>query len=89
MNRKQIICLWIGISIIVLMGIFPPWIYVKQWYGGVETFVLYHFILTPPHPNIHDNNALPGVRIYTAQLCFQWVIVAVLTGGFIITFRDR
>lgn len=26
MNRKQLISLWIGIIIIVLMGVFPPWI---------------------------------------------------------------
>jgi hypothetical protein len=27
MNRKQIVCLWIGIGIIVLTGIFPPFYY--------------------------------------------------------------
>lgn len=26
MNRKQKICLWIGIAAIVAMGLFPPWV---------------------------------------------------------------
>jgi len=35
MNRKQKIVLWIGIGLIVLMGLFPPWI--------AETQVTYKF----------------------------------------------
>jgi hypothetical protein len=80
MNRKQIICLWIGIIIIVLMGIFPPW---SAYKGDGECYLLHKFILFQP-----AEKNIPA-RIDTGHLFVQWIMVAVVTGGLIFTFRDK
>jgi len=55
MNIKQRITLSLGITIISLMGVFPPWKYVYDFPGGanlpglrVERPVGYHSIVSPP-----------------------------------------
>jgi hypothetical protein len=65
MNRKQKIVLWIGIVIIVLMCLFPPWVRVIEIEGSrLLGTTLYefpigsdgewwddiHFLLSPPEP---------------------------------------
>ena len=77
MNRKQIIVLWIGIAAIVFMGIVPPWVVSIQ--GAIEQRG-YGFILIPPEKYCHIN---------TSRLYVQWIMVAVATGGFIVTFKDK
>jgi hypothetical protein len=80
MNRKQKICLWVGIAVIVTMGIFPPWMITGGSQGCLP--MGYSFILNPPSPaNL--------CRIDASRLCIQWVMVAVVTGGLIFTFGDK
>ena len=76
MNRKQKIGLWAGIAVVVLMGIFPP--YLSQL-GGIPCDAGYDFLLS------HQFNA----EINTKRLVVQWVIVGVITGGLIATFHDK
>lgn len=99
MSTKQKICLWIGIAVIVLMGLFPPWL--------VEGHrVEYWSIFAPPYHyvnNVEDlldkiaghqvqvresRQRLPA-EIVTDYLFAQWLMVAVITGGLIITFQDK
>jgi hypothetical protein len=61
MNRKQIIVLWIGIAIIVLMCLFPPWVIIikvdddlaNEWGQDLPKNITikpyYGFILKPPN----------------------------------------
>jgi len=77
MNLKQKICLWVGIAVIVVMGIFPPLVISIQ--GAIEQQG-YGFILIPPEKYCHIN---------TSRLYVQWIMVAVVTGGFIVTFKDK
>lgn len=94
MNREQKICLWVGIVVIVLMGIFPPtrrgFIY-EAHVGGLRhskeeriepldySFHLgYTFLLTA---EVSD--------IGFGKLIVQWAVVAVVTGGLIYKFRDK
>jgi len=77
MNKKQIIVLWIGIAAIVVMGIIPPWVVSIQ--GAIEQRG-YGFILIPPEKYCHIN---------TSRLYVQWIMVAVVTGGFLVTFKDK
>ena len=77
MNKIQLIILWVGIAIVVLMGIFPPWAVTYQGGGPYEG---YAFILSRPREICH---------IETTLLLVQWIMVAVVTGGLIITFKDR
>ncbi len=74
MNRKQKIALWIGIIVIILLGLFPPFVEPVGMYGRGR---YYKFIL------FSDDN------IDIIKLCVQWAIVAVITGGLIITFKDK
>jgi len=83
MNKKQLKILWIGITIIVLMGLFPPWHTQIPQIGTQKPFG-YAFIFAPPEV---------GSRMYPTlnipQLMVQWIIVLAITGGLIVTFKDK
>ncbi|MFZ0034663.1 MAG: hypothetical protein WAK60_06725 [Sedimentisphaerales bacterium] len=85
MSRKQKICLWIGIVVFILMGLFPPSMYdggVVNLVGEGETetrcFKGYMFIL---------NNT--DMLIDVSRLFVQWIMVAVITGGLILTSQKK
>ncbi len=40
MNWKQLVLMWVGIIVLVLMGLFPPWI-AKGKKRGHSTFLLF------------------------------------------------
>ncbi len=85
MNWKQMRIIWVGIVIILLMGLFPPKLRAtSDWLliGGSSGSIYYTF----------DGYGLQfssSGRIDIARLCVQWVIVGVITGGLIITLRDK
>jgi hypothetical protein len=82
MNRKQKKCLWVGIAVFILMGLFPPW-YSYSSIRGYNSLIYhsygYGFLLIPPE----------GRSIDTHRLYVQWSMVGVVTGGLILTFGDR
>jgi hypothetical protein len=92
-ENKQTIVLWIGLAVILLMGIFPPWVRtfsVKASYS--EKNAGYKFILTPPQPVPEESgfgHDFFGIKLDVCRLCVQWVVVSVVTGGLILTFRDK
>jgi hypothetical protein len=75
MNRKQIICLWIGIVVVVLMGLFPP-SYISNTYDNRK--IEYMFLLNPTRFSVD-----------ISRLSVQWVVTAVITGGLILSFQSR
>jgi len=85
MNKKQKNCLWIGIAVIVLMGLFPPVakrgrILVDRYgdtYGNRTTSVKYEFILNT------------SSQVVLSNLIAQWIIVSAITGGLIYTLKDK
>ena len=82
MNKKQLIILWIGIALIVGMGIYPPYMESFEDTGG---FVPqgYNFIFSERSEwRRHEMVNVP-------QLFAQWFIVAVITGGLLVTFKDK
>ncbi|MBA7650477.1 hypothetical protein ES703_58283 [subsurface metagenome] len=87
MNIKQKIVLWIGIAIIVIMGLFPPWIMpITRRYGMGNTvkyrkYYGYDFIWAQPESSL--------VSIDFHRLGLQWAIVGVITGGLIYSFKDK
>jgi hypothetical protein len=92
MNRKQIICLWIGIGVIVLMGLFPPWFFAVDAYGAkMKKNKGYIFILTPPPHEFELTNRPVSVMssIDFSRLCLQGAMVAVVTSGLIVTFKGE
>ena len=130
MNRKQKICLWVGITAIVVMGLFPPWVLERRVGGNkyVTEPGPYSWIGNPPviaaetktvrHPAVYPvrepydsdyvwrlkNLGGPTKERYTTttilsegrprfidlyRLGVQYFIVAVVTAGLVITFRDE
>jgi hypothetical protein len=74
MNQRQKRCLWVGITVFVLMGLFPPWVVNKGGFSGHG----YTFLFTKG-----------GAHIDTNLLAIQWVLVAVVTGGLMLTFHGK
>jgi len=74
MNRKQIICMWCGIAIFVLIGLCAVVGYgggIRLWWwhsglrsGGTGALILPNFIVL-------------------------WICISVVTAGLIYTFRDK
>ncbi|MBW7991729.1 MAG: hypothetical protein FVQ84_17170 [Planctomycetes bacterium] len=134
MNRKQKTCLLVGIAVIVVMGLWPPWVVESKelWAGKVKyTFEPgpYSWISSPPARPVEyktekervvdrDNsiwiNSTPEKKGYYKKVAWkneykkelvklaaearfidlyrlgvQFFLVAVVTAGLIITFRDK
>lgn len=90
MNRKQQICLWAGIIVFVLMGVFPSWYHTRE----TATQYRYSFLLAPPSGSYTPDGqwrARPtlGFQLDTRRLYVPWIMVAVVTGGFMLTFHQR
>ena len=77
MNNKQIVTLGIGILLIMLSGLFPPWYHNLPGYGFVHRG--FGFLL---HPGV-------GYRIYFGQLILEWALIAVFAGALIFLWRDK
>ena len=46
MNKNQLIAMWIGIALFILMGLFPPFIDCRLADDGIYKFRGFHFYLT-------------------------------------------
>jgi hypothetical protein len=98
MNLKQKTALLIGIIIIILMGIYPPWcIYYDT--PRQKKCIGYAFITTPaitkmntpywmgyPESPTYDKKA---DDIDYIRLVFQWAMVVIVTSGFLLMFKDK
>ncbi|MCD6217403.1 hypothetical protein J7L05_06045 [bacterium] len=78
MNKNQLIAMWIGIALFILMGLFPPFIDCRLAEDGIYKFRGFHFYVTS------------GIRYYDAKIDYyrlrhQWLLLVVLTVGMIIT----
>ena len=89
MNKKQLIAMWVGIGIIVFMGIFPPFMLKVS---GQDCYVGYGFIAPLPQDYFEllvtfSNES--ATMIDFTRLLTQWTVVSALTAGFIITFKGK
>ncbi len=84
MNKKHKI-IWIGIAVVVLMCIFPPWIRVIELEGSrAYRSIGYHFLLAPP-----KSKGIESYSIDLGRLIIQCVIVSLITGGLLYTLRTE
>ena len=90
MNKKQTFCLWLGILVFVLMGLFPPCMtigpagdYVKYGYRFISNQFKAGY-----YGDVRDE-LLWQSRIDAFRLFAQWATVAVITAGLIYTFKDK
>ncbi len=85
MNRKQKTILWVGVAVIVLIGVFPPsklacprfsgpWL----WWEKATILVLHNSIY---------NLRMRYVKLL--NLFVEWSIVALAAGVLIYVFRDK
>ena len=83
MNKKQLITMWVGIIVLVLMSIFPPWTGEVTRESGTQTHLstIYVFIF-----NFPDEDSLYHIDI--AKLLIQYSIIGLITFGLIITFKN-
>jgi hypothetical protein len=85
MNKYQKSVLLLGLFVIVLMGLFPPWDF------GFEGSVVirsgpYAFIFSPPTYKPHGIEGIP--RINTFRLLVQWGVTVVFISGLLL-FPDH
>lgn len=86
MNRKQKICLWVGIIVIGLMGLYPPVQKTKYRLGDIfrtddktpYKVIEYTFVLDTGNGTVVLSN-----------LFVQWIVVSIITGGLIYSFKDK
>ncbi len=74
-NKKQKIVFLVGLGIIVLMGLIPPWAD-----SGWDSLG-YDFIFT--------HNPYYGRSIDLIPLFLQWVVVVITTAGIIFILKDN
>ncbi len=74
MNRKQRRAIWVGVVLIVLMGLLPPWQRVYGRDGRVSAS--YSLLFDPPENAVID----------TTRLLIQWFLVV---GARVVTAKDH
>ncbi|MCX5635074.1 MAG: hypothetical protein NTW55_04420 [Planctomycetota bacterium] len=82
LNAKQLVALWIGITIIALMGIYPP----------VKKMVTKSELSTPSYRQVVTYDFLfTGSlnEIEYQRLLIQWLITAIITTGLVVTFDEK
>jgi len=90
LNEKQKKIIIIGIIVIGLMSLFPPWTHTKKFRGGISIQgpVGYSFIFIPPKK---INQVISyGFKLDVIRLFVQWLIVLMATGlGVFITSTKK
>ena len=89
-RQKQHIVLWLGVLIVVIMCLFPPWMEHYRWGPRSGTFrssIGYECILSPPRPD--PSNDLDEFYVDIPRLLLQCGVVALLTGAGMYTLRTK
>lgn len=79
-RQKNWICL--GIAVMVVLGMYPPWVSVFPVLAGHVTAtrpIGYAWLFSSPPPS-NEN----GLAIDLARLLVEWAIVGLLTAGFVL-----
>lgn len=98
MNQKQKMTIWIGIAIVALIGLFPPWSSIQTipTAGGVirsSRSAGHAFLFTPPvvlEPHVKHNFPIDAldVELDTTRLVVELVFSLVLLVGLVLVLRD-
>ena len=79
MNEKQKKLIVVGVAIIILMGLFPPWKYTFNYKTAFsEEPAGYGFLLSPPKKK--EESVTHGIELDMTRLCVQWIIVSLAAG---------
>lgn len=89
-GKPHKVTMLLGITIIVLMGLYPPWIYYTPSHplgAPIETPAGYAFIFNPPSPE--RAGRMHGVSLDIKRLLVQWSFVGIVTAGLAYILRRR
>jgi len=75
--------LWMGLLVIVVMGVYPPWAF---RYGEIRLGHRYALITEPPS---YGSFSGPQTSLDANQLGIQWAAVVVISAGLIYIWRDH
>ncbi len=96
MNKKQKICLWAGIAVIVLMGIFPstrrgyePAVRIPPGIRPPPGITPQPIYVKPAHYGYTFLLTAKTSEIGFDKLFVQWAVAALVTAGLIYTLRDK
>ena len=88
LNKRQMLAFRWGVALIVLMGVFPPWVYTFDARSVHSRKPAgYYFILTPPTPE--NTSQAYGVRLDVSRLLVQWLVVATSVAGFFLISKKQ
>jgi hypothetical protein len=94
MNKKQRKIILIGISLIIVSVIFPPWkeiVFLSQGKFELES-AIYRFIFaqTRIESKTKDGQlvSFTEYRIDATRLILQWIFIALVIGGIILYLKD-
>ncbi len=79
MNRKQLIAMWLGITITVSMLVVPPWKTGMGTYGRSYSRG-YRLLFTPPRG---------AVGVDTGILAVQFLAIGLVAGGAIVSLKSK
>ncbi len=83
MNSRQRMVLWVGLLVIVAMGIYPPWIF---RYGDIRLGRRYALITEPPS---YGDFPGPLATLDANQLGIEWGAVVVISASLMYIWRDH
>jgi hypothetical protein len=96
MNRKQKVVFLVGVGIIVMMGLIPPWYYhsvfTEEQRIACEINGDYGFLFSPPQPPsdlVRFKAKYTLILIDYSRLLVQWAVVAIATAGIVLVLKDR
>jgi len=87
MNKKQKYILLVGLFIIALMGLLPPWYFRFKGSVVVDRPGPYAFIFSPPTYKPYGVEGAP--RIDTSRIVGQWGIVVFVCYGLFFLLKDK
>ena len=86
MNRAQTIAVWVGIVLVVLMGVFPPWNRVSEAPAyHLERSAGYAPVFLPPLSLLRYSH----IRLNVRRLLVQWGAVVIATIALVRALRDE
>lgn len=96
MSLKQRIIIWMGMALIIGMGLYPPWNDIVVWndYRFEPLATRYQWIFNPPVVPPAPKEGGPRKytwrsQLDTTRLLIQWTVVCVLFGGLAWTVGKR
>lgn len=94
MNKKQKVVFLVGVGIIVIMGLIPPWYYhsVRSLDQRIAFEINgdYGSLFSPPSSDLPRFNIRDTlVLIDLSRLLVQWAVVAIATAGIVLVLQDK